>query len=217
MQTNTNVNIPDAEDTDAASFRGQVVSVAKRFKTNWLDLAKYLFIVKKQKLFKEWGYSDFDVYCAKEIAVKKQTAFKLLSTYYFLTHEEPKFLEEEIIRKNDLKTLPSFESVDILRKAKAKAKKGLSEEGYNNLKEAVLEKSMEPREVGKQFRSMLSAAKSVNPDEERANRRIAILKRFLGTLKAIKREAAVLKILPDKILNDTDKIIILLEAELEQV
>lgn len=216
METNLNLD-SNIEDTDISLLRSQILDVAKKFKTNWLELAKHLYIIKKKKLFKDWGYMDFEGYCTKEIAIKKQTAFKLLSTYYFLTHEEPKFLEEEIIQKNDPKTLPPFESIDILRKAKAKTKKDLSEEDYNHLKDVVLEKSMEPKEIGKQFKSMLWAAKEVDPEEARTNKRVATIRRFVGTLKGLKKEIEILKLFPDKILKDVNNIIFSLESELEQV
>lgn len=202
-------------DTDISSFRDKVLETAKQFKTNWLELARHLYIVKKDKCFKEWGYIDFDKYCTKELAIKKQTAFKLLSSYYFLTQKEPQFLEEEILHKKDVKNIPSFEAIDVLRRAKAK--KDLSEGDYGHLKEAVLEKSMEPREVGKQLRSMLWAAKNVDPEAERINRRVAIIKRLLGTLKTLRKEVELLKILPDNIIRDTDKVIEKLEMELEQL
>lgn len=205
------------ENIDAVSFRGKVLDTAKQFKTNWLELAKHLFAVKNNKYFKEWGYISFDTYCAKELAIKKQTAFKLLSSYYFLTHKEPQFLEKEILKKKDVNTLPSFEAIDILRRAKNKTKKGLSEEDYSQLKESVLEESMEPREVGKQLRSMLWAARPVDPEAERINKRVSTIKRFLGTLKALKKEVELLKVLPDNIISDTDKIIYNLESELEQM
>jgi hypothetical protein len=206
----------DVGDLDNALLRNKILDVAKRFKTNWLDLAKHLYVVKRKKLFKEWGYIDFEGYCTREIAIKKQTAFKLLSTYYFLTHEEPRFLEEEIVQKDDPRTLPPFESIDILRKAKAKTKKDLSEDDYNQLKDAVLEKSIEPKEIGKQFRSMLKAVKDVDPEEERINKRVATIRRFVGTLRGLKKEIEVLKLFPDRILKDINNVIVSLESELEQ-
>lgn len=215
METNLNLE-SNIEDVDISLLRNQILDVAKKFKTNWLELAKHLYIVKKKKLFKNWGYMDFERYCTKEIAIKKQTAFKLLSTYYFLTHEEPRFFEEEIVQKNDPKTLPPFESIDILRRAKAKTKKDLNEDDYNQLKDVVLEKTMEPKEVGKQFRSMLSAVKYVDPEKERLNKRVATVRRFVGTLKGLKKEIEILKLFPDKILKDMENIIFSLELEMEQ-
>ncbi len=201
------------EDIPPSSFRWQVLDAARRFKTNWIDLAKYLYSVKRDRLFKEWGYISFDTYCTKEIGIKKQTAFKLLSSYYFLTREEPQLLEEETLQKKEPGSLPNYEAINILRRAKAN--KDLREEDYNNLKEAVFERATEPREVGKQFRSMLRAIKNINPEKERKQKRIHTIKRLLSTLKALRREVVLLNILPDRPIKDIDKAISSLERELQ--
>lgn len=201
------------EGLDPSSFRYQVLDASRRFKTNWVELAKYLYIIKKDKLYKEWGYIGLDNYCTKEIGIKKQTAFKLLSSYYFLTREDPEFLEEEILQKKDPKTLPGYEAINILRRAKGN--KGLTQEDYNHLKEEVLGKAIEPREVGKQYRSMLSLVKNIDPEEEKKIRRITTIKRLIGTLKTLRKEVEILKLLPDKFTKQIDSIISNLELKIK--
>lgn len=192
---------------ETSAFRDQVLEAAKRFKANWIDLAKLLYTVKKDKLFKEWGYISFDSYCTKEIRIRKQTAFKLLNSYYFLTHEEPQSLE-------DTNALPNYEAINILRRARQN--KELKDTDYDHLREEVFSKAAEPREIGKQYRSMLWAVKSSDPKEERINRRITTIKRLISTLKTLRKETELLKLLPLKILKDTDRIISFLEEELKR-
>lgn len=199
------------EGIEPSSFRWQVLDAARRFKTNWIELAKFLYEVKKDRLFKDWGYISFDTYCTKEIGIRKQTAFKLLSSYYFLTKEEPQFLEEENLRNKDPKALPNYEAIDIIRRAKGK--KELNKEDYNRLKEAVFSNATEPREVGKQYRSLLAAVKSVNPEEERRKKRIITIKRLISTLKNLRKEVELLNLLPDKPIREIDKLIKSIEAE----
>lgn len=200
------------EGIEPSSFRWQVLDAARRFKTNWIELAKFLYTVKKDKLFKEWGYISFDTYCTKEIGIRKQTAFKLLSSYYFLTREEPQFLEEENLRKKDPKALPNYEAIDIIRRAKGK--KELNKEDYNRLKEAVFSNATEPREVGKQYRSLLAAVKSVNPEEERRKKRMITIKRLISTLKNLRKEVELLNLLPDKPVKEIDRLIKSIESEI---
>lgn len=195
------------EYIETAPLRDQILDAAKRFKANWIELAKLLYTVKRDKLFKEWGYISLDTYCAKEIGIRKQTAFKLLSSYYFLVREEPHVLEKE-------QNLPNYEAINILRRAKQN--KDLKDRDYDELREAVFEKTAEPKEVGRQYRSMLWALKSGNPEEERKNRGIATVKRLLTTLKNLKKEVELLKILPDKHINEVNRIISTLEQKLEQ-
>lgn len=190
---------------ETSVFRDQVLDAAKKFKANWIELAKLLFTVKRDKLFKEWGHISFDTYCAKEIGIRKQTAFKLLSSYYFLKKEEPQLIDEE-------KTLPGYESINILRRARAN--KNIKEDDYSRLKQEVLERDTEPREIGKQYRSMLSRVKAVNPEEERNNKRVTTIKRLISTLKILRKEVEFLKLLPDKYIIEVSKIISSLEGEL---
>ena len=200
------------ETLDKSSFRYQILDAAKRFKTNWLELAKYLYQVQEQKIFKEWGYLTFDLFCAKEIGIKKQTALKLLRSYNFLACEEPHFLGPESLGARTPAQLPGYESIDVLRMAKRN--KDLKPEDYNQLKERTLEQAAEPKEIGRQFRSMLWAVKNANPEEERASRRRITIKRLLSTLKSLRKETELLNILPDKIIKDTASLILSLEKEL---
>lgn len=199
------------EAIDPSSFRYQILDSAKRFKTNWIELAKLLYTVKKDKLYKEWGYISFDNYCSKELGIRKQTAFKLLSSYYFLTKEEPDFLNEETLKNKSPKELPNYESIDILRRAKDK---DLKETDYSQLRELVLQRALEPKEVGRQYRSMLWAVKSVDPEEERRKKRLTTIKRLISTLKNLKKEVELLNLLPDKPIQEIDKLIKILEAEI---
>ena len=200
------------ETIDESSFRYQALDAAKKFKINWIELAKYLYQIRTDKLFKEWGYISFDTYCTKEIGIKKQTAFKLLSSYYFLIREEPDFLQEDNLKTKGPSTLPHYEAVNILRRAKTN--KNMNTSDYNRLKESVLQRASEPREVGKQFRSMLWAVKSVDPEKERRNRSIATIKRLITTFKTLKKEAELLKLLPEKLIKEAERVVFSIETKI---
>lgn len=202
------------ENVNGVSFRNQVLAAARRFKSNWVELAQYLYKIKKDRLFKEWGYSTLEGYYTKEIGIKKQTAFKLLSSYYFLTREEPHFLERNNLESGNPRTLPHYEAVNVLRRAKAN--KELKENDYKRLREDVFEKASEPREVGKQFRSMLWAAKSIDPEKERVQRRLVSIKRLLSTFKSLAKEAELLKLLPGKIIKEAEKVVSSIETEISR-
>lgn len=215
MKTKALSNIESKmNEIDESSMRYQILNSARNFKTSWLELAQYLYSVNKDKLFKSWGYISFETYCVKEIGIKKQTASKLLNSYYFLSKEEPQYLDEDIRKEKPPVSLPDYEAINVLRKAKKN--KGISDTDYGRLKENVFEKAVEPKEVGKQFRSMLARMNEVDPEEERKTRRISTIKRMITTLKNLKKEVEILKLLPEKILKDTDKIILSLEENLEE-
>jgi len=65
-------------------LRGQLVDLAKNFKTSWVQLGQALYPVWKDKLFFGWGHDKFEQYTQKELGLKKTTALKLLKTYFFV-------------------------------------------------------------------------------------------------------------------------------------
>ncbi|MDD5595453.1 MAG: hypothetical protein PHY94_04300, partial [Candidatus Omnitrophica bacterium] len=83
---------------DENSFRYHVLENAKGFKSSWIELGRSLYTVLKDKLYKEWGYGSFDIYTVKEIGIRKQTAMKLLRSYYFLEKEEPAYLKSDYMQ-----------------------------------------------------------------------------------------------------------------------
>lgn len=200
------------KDMDQNSLRYHILDNAKKFKTSWIELGRALYSVWKDKLYKEWGYSTIDAYTAKEIGIRKQTAMKLLRSYYFLEKEEPMYLKEDYVDSSSAATLPSYESVDILRLAKNK--KGLDNQDYAHLKKEVFEKGKDHREVKKDLTALIRQREELEPEEAYQKRRLSTLRRFLGTLKAIKEEAEINKLLPVPILKEAASLIQKLEAEL---
>ncbi|MDP2928664.1 MAG: hypothetical protein Q8O01_01190, partial [Candidatus Omnitrophota bacterium] len=95
-------------DVDEGSLRYKILSSAKSFKTSWIDLGQALYSVWKDKLYKDWGFLTFDAYTSKEIGVRKNTALKLLKTYYFLEKEEPQLANKGYIETKDAAEVPSY-------------------------------------------------------------------------------------------------------------
>ena len=108
------------KDMDAGSLRYHILENAKNFKVSWVELGRALYTVWKEKLYKDWGYTTLDAYTGKEIGIRKQTAMKLLKSYYFLEKEEPQYLKQEYIQGAEASVIPSYESVDLLRQAKTR-------------------------------------------------------------------------------------------------
>src|SRR3990167_11465278 len=101
-------------DMDESSLRHHILQSAKDFKTSWIKLGRALYTVWKEKLYKEWGYSTIEAYTSKEIGIRKQTAMKLLKSYYFLEKEEPDYLKKRFTskEKENSASVPSFESIN---------------------------------------------------------------------------------------------------------
>jgi len=201
------------QGVDTASLRYHILENAKSFKTSWVELGRALYSVSKDKLYKEWGYSSFDIYTSKEIGIRKQTAMKLLRSYYFLEKEEPAYLKEEYVENSDAGTIPSYESIDVLRQAKNK--KGLDEEDYGQLKEKVFRQGKDAREVKKDLVSMMRQRQEVSPEEARDDKKRAVLKRLVSTLKSLKEEVELLKLLPAPVVDEIEVLLEKLQSEVD--
>lgn len=197
---------------DQNSIRYMVLKNAKDFKTSWIELGRALYSVWKDKLYKEWGYAEFDTYSAKEIGIRKQTAVKLLKSYYFLEKEEPRLLEKGYTQSQEAAKIPSFESVDVLRLAKSK--KNLDQEDYQSLKKEVFEKGKDASGLKKNLAVIIREKQELQPQEAEKQKKAAVVKRLLGTLKNLKKEVEVLKLLPAALIKETASLIEKIEAEI---
>ena len=197
---------------DADSFRYHVLESAKNFKTSWVDLGQALYAVWKDKLYKEWGYATLDTFTIKEIGIRKQTAMKLLKSYYFLEKEEPQYLKEDFVQAQDTAMIPGYETIDVLRMAKNK--KMLDGQDYASLKKEIFEKGKDAREVKRDLTSLIRQRQELDPEEAYQKRRLATAKRFLSTLKSLKQELEISKLLPTPLIKEAASLISKLEAEL---
>ena len=200
------------ENLDSGSLRYHILESAKNFKRSWIELGRSLYSVWKDKMYKEWGYVNFDVYVSREIGIRKQTAMKLLKSYYFLEKEEPQYLKNDYADASQAANIPSYESVDILRQAKNK--KVLDENDYKNLKKEIFEKGRDAQELKKNLGVIIRQRQEMEPEEAQEKRKLNMLKRLMGQLRMLKQEAEVLKMLPMPLIKDLDALIKKIDAEL---
>jgi len=200
------------EGLENDSVRHRILESVKNFKTSWIELGQALYSVWRDKLYKQWGYSKFDYYTSKEIGIKKQTAMKLLRSYYFLEKEEPAYLDKGYTKEADAAKLPNYEAVDVLRMAKNK--KTLDYDDYRHMKKNVFEKGKDAAEVKKELTSLIKEREELEPEEAREKRKQASLKRMVSTLKNLKRDVETLKFLPASTLKEIDSLISKIEREI---
>ena len=139
------------KELDPGSERYQILATAKRFKSSWVELGEKLLEVQREGHFKQWGYESFEDYCSREIRIKKPTAQKLTLAYRYMEQEEPELLA----RRTELKPLPDYRSVDLLRQAREE--KSFSPEEYAELRQAVMEEDRSHPTVLKRFKEVAAA------------------------------------------------------------
>lgn len=198
-------------DLDYESMRYKVLDCVKTFKTSWVQLGQILYTVWKDKLYKDWGFQEFDNYTSKEIGIKKPTAMKLLRSYAFLEKEEPRYLQKEYPAETSAGNIPSFEAVDVLRQAN---NKDIDRDDYSKIRKYVLEDGKDAKDVKKELTDIIKQREELDPAEVRVKRRVALIKRFVGALKSARREMKMAKMLPADIIKEVDSLITKIELEI---
>ncbi|MDD3374366.1 MAG: hypothetical protein PHY73_01410 [Candidatus Omnitrophica bacterium] len=193
------------------SMRDLAIQSSKNFKKSWIDLGRVLYSIWRDKTYKEWGYQDFDKYVTKEIGIRKATSLKLLKSYYFLEKEEPTYLDKEYAENAEATEIPSYEAVDVLRQAKDK---NINHEDYQSLKEKVFLKGKDSKEVRKDLTLLMRQREELDPKEAWQKRKESNIKRFIGTLKSLKREMEDSKTLPAEISREVNDLIAKLEDQI---
>ncbi len=145
-------------ELDKNSERYLVLETALHFKTNWIELGERLYNIFKSESFKKWGYNSFDRYCSQEIGIRKKTAEKLTTSYYFLKENEPKVLNDY-----SKKEIPDFNTIDFL--AKIQQDKSIPEEKFEELRNAAFEEGCSDKSLKKKYNDFLEETKESIEDD----------------------------------------------------
>ena len=164
---------PDAGDADG--LRTTVLAAARRFKSSWFELARLLVQVRSSSAWQAWGFDSFDVYCNRELHIRRATAEKLLRSYGFLRRHESRDPE-------DVERAPAFEVVTVLADAEDRGQ--LSERDYARLREALWDPARPPAELRRELSERFPRpAPAVDGPSE--------LRRFAHSARRLARELRV--------------------------
>ncbi len=194
-------------------LREKVLEYAKDFKTSWVNLGQALYSVYRDKLYYSWGFEKFEYYVEGELGIKKQQCLKLLKTYLFLEQDEPAYLKKEFTESRDPINVPGYESINVLRMAKGK--KELFKDDYLKIKKDVFEKGKDAAAVRKDLTAIMKERKVIDPDEERAQRNEASIKKAINALNVFKRDMETLQLVPEAIVEEASKLLDVLEMEVQ--
>ncbi|CAN5498966.1 hypothetical protein BH11MYX1_BH11MYX1_30840 [soil metagenome] len=97
-------------------MRAETLQKARQFKRTWLELAQALARVQAGGSWENWGFSDFDAYCRKELHLRANTVAKLLGSYRFLETSAPSVIERA--REDPFEApIPSVKAVEFVQRA----------------------------------------------------------------------------------------------------
>jgi hypothetical protein len=169
-----------AEDLPEGSVRRRILEGARRFKAAWVEFGRLLSEVKREALWREWGYPSFERYCAKELFLRPATAEKLTAGYGFLERYEP-----ELARgKGGAPQAPPFEVIEVLSRAEASGR--LSDARWRELRDEVLDRPPTAAAVNKLLAERLGPPPA--PPAPRKTERLERLSALARRLAAACRE-----------------------------
>jgi hypothetical protein len=172
------------QDLPEGSMRRRVLEGARRFKSSWVELGRLLTQVRREGLWREWGFGSFEQYCAKELLIRRQTADKLTLSFGFLERHEPGLSRA----RDEARAAPAFEVIEVLSRAEAAGR--LSDEGYRELREEVLERGATPAALSRAIAERYGPPpRPAPPGREERLRRLAAQARRLA--EACHADAAI--------------------------
>ena len=172
-----------ADDLPQGSMRRRVLEGAQRFKSAWVELGRLLVEVKRESLWREWGYSSFERYCTKELFIRSATAEKLTASFGFLERHEPQLASA----RGDGKA-PPFEVIDVLSRAEASGR--LDATGWRELRDEILERPPTPAAMNRKLTDRFGPPPTpAAPAKAERLERVAALARRLAD--ACREESAV--------------------------
>ena len=196
----------------ADEIRDNLTEYCKTFKTSWVKLGQALYPVWKDKLFYAWGFDKFEYYTTEELGLKKETALKLLKTYFFMEQTEPAYVQKDFVEEKEASKVPGCDEANVLRLARGK--KELNKDDYRQLRDAVFKDGKGASGVKKDLVALMKERKQVDPDEERHQRNEAAIRKLANAIKNFNKDMEALKLAPADLLDEAKVLLEKLEGEI---
>ncbi len=162
--------------------RADVVRRTRRFKSSWLELAEALVRVRREGLWRGWGYDDFGLYATRELSLRTETVEKLTGSYLFLQAKAPAVLARDGIAEK----IPSYQSVDFLRRAEEQ--EGAPPDVVTELRRRVVDEPASHATLVRSFRSAVFPEEDAERDQKALEAAAARLEGLLEGTHAIDPE-----------------------------
>jgi hypothetical protein len=161
-------------------MRAETLQKARQFKRTWLELAQALARVQSGGSWENWGFSDFDAYCRKELHLRANTVAKLLGSYRFLETSAPSVLERA--REDPFEApIPSVKAVEFVQKATDRG--AADAETLETMKRVAFEEGVDAPLLARRFKEV-AFPESDREKAEKLRANIAGTARRLSSLLA---------------------------------
>ncbi len=193
------------------SLRYRVLVALRRFRSSWVDLGRLLTEVSQEGRFADWGYEDFEVYCARELGLKRPTAHKLLLSYRYMQSREPQRLAsyEQSAREGPPPEVPEYQTIELLQRADEHG--GLDPQDQARFHRIAFDGAENEAALRKEIRGALTAAQRTQDDDERRSRarELADIRR---SSRALRRKLADSRIVPEGLRERFERLLTEIEA-----
>lgn len=152
-QTNVDRALAALEEQHADDpERATMLRLTRRFKSTWLELGQALAEVKRNKNWERWGYDSFETYAKTELKLRADTVEKLCGSYLFLHKRAP-----EVLQRDPLEALPSYQAIDYLRRVEEKAAEDSSipKEAVVDVRKQILDDGVPVAKVARLYNDTL--------------------------------------------------------------
>lgn len=207
------IELKKYDNKNSQEMREIAAHDAAEFKKTWIKLGQALVSIHRDKLFEYWGYEKFEIYCEKELCIKKSVAIGIIKTYLFTEDWHPEMINEEFLATATPEQLPNFDAMSLLRKTRSN--KHLTKEDYDQISKKVLEKKIPLAEVRKDVTALIKQRKEADSNEVRDERQAKSVKKFVAHAKSFAVEAGTLKMLPADLLKRVNDVIADVEGFLD--
>ena len=133
-------------------LRADTLAKARSFKRTWLELAEALAKVQHHTSWEQWGYTDFDSYCRKELHLRGATVQKLLGSYRFLETSAPRVIERARGTDHFEAPIPSLPVVEFVQKATERA--AADPETLETIQRVAFDEGMEAPVLARRFKDV---------------------------------------------------------------
>ena len=185
-KTDAELAAAEAQHSDDPE-RALVLRRARSFKSSWIELAESLSEVRRHGQWKSWGHDSFDDYAKNELHLKPETVEKLTGSFQFLQRRAPEVLKRDGVTS----PIPSYQSVDFLRRAEAE--EHTKPDVMDALRKRVIDEGAAPAAVAREFKAaVFPIDEATRKDRDAAALRNVAkrLQEILGETRAVPRRLA---------------------------
>lgn len=197
------------EGLSPESVRYQVLVSLRKFRSSWVELGRLLTDIAYGGDYKEWGYEDFEIYCARELGLKKPTVKKLMVSYNYMKSYAPERLEKHEEEQDTGYDVPDYQTVELLKKTRER--EDINDDEKEELHRMAFEGAGDEGVLRKEIRQRLQPVSREDIDEANSNRRREV-DCLLRLARSLRQKLASARSVPEGLKDRIDQALLELEA-----